>query len=349
MLKYAWLTVIAGMALGAASIVLGARALRADTAPSVAVNPATVTGLYYRPTPITITINASGLSGAGLTPVGGYQYGLQWDPAVLQWLSGPDVGPGTPTPQPVLPGSSEMVSTWTTPTATPSGFVPPDTLTPTNTPGAGTPTSSPTLTPTPSGYIQVACATFPGAPTPVASGVLGTFTFQPLATAQASSALNLLKVILVNSAGELVTPGPAVSSGVVNLLACLSVYNPPQTNTDGNNAAMNRAGYDNILDACDDNISGDGYTNEQHTALGKDPARYCSIMRADVNGDGAVGTPDLARVGKNFGQVFTHDYYPPGGVDTGIQRLDQNGDNGIGTPDMAFVGRYFGQGVATCP
>lgn len=43
MLKYAWLIVVTGVAVGAARIVLGARALRADTAPSVAVNPATRT------------------------------------------------------------------------------------------------------------------------------------------------------------------------------------------------------------------------------------------------------------------------------------------------------------------
>jgi len=226
MLKYAWLTIVVGVVIGMASIVLGARALRADTAPSVAVNPALVAELYSQPTPITITINASGLSGAGLTPVGAYQYGLEWNPAVLQWLSGPDVGPGTPTPQPVLPGCMQIVTTWgLMPTPWPTGFVPTDTPTPTDTPGAGTPTDSPTPTSspaptnTPGGYIQVACVTLPGAPTPLASGVLGTFTFRPLATAQASSALNLLNVKLVDAAGEYVTPGPVVSSGVVNLLA----------------------------------------------------------------------------------------------------------------------------------
>jgi len=66
--------------------------------------------------------------------------------------------------------------------------------------------------------MLVGCVTLPGAPTPIASGVLGTFRFRPVATAQASSALNLLDVKLVNFPGELVTPGPAVANGVVNLV-----------------------------------------------------------------------------------------------------------------------------------
>ncbi len=214
--RCAWL---AGLVLGAASILLGARALRADTAPSVAVNPAAVAQLYYQPTPITITINASGLSGAGLTPVAGYQYGLQWNPAVLQWLSGPNVGPGTPTPQPVLPGCIQVISAWGTPTPWPTGFVPPDTPTPTATPGAGTPTNSPTPTATPDGYMLVGCATLPRAPTPIAAGVLGTFKFRPVATAQASSALALLTVDLLDAAGEPVVPEPIVVDGLVRLLS----------------------------------------------------------------------------------------------------------------------------------
>ena len=45
------------------------------------------------------------------------------------------------------------------------------------------------------------------------------------------------------------------------------LVNPAQTNTDGNNAFNNKGGQDNLGDACDDNISGDGYTEMRgHTA-----------------------------------------------------------------------------------
>jgi hypothetical protein len=224
--KYIRLTILgAVLLLGAAGVVLRSRALRADPAPSVVVNPAAVTQLSSQPTPITVAINASALSGAGLTPVAGYQYGVQWNPAVLRWISGPDVGPGTPTPQAVLPGCTLIVSTLGTATATATGVLPTatPTATSTSTPGAGTPTrtstptSSPVPTATPGGYMLVACATTPGGPTPVAAGTLGTFTFQPLATAQAGSAINLINVKLVDSEGDLVAPGPSVGSGVVNL------------------------------------------------------------------------------------------------------------------------------------
>jgi hypothetical protein len=130
---------------------------------------------------------------------------------------------------------------------------------------------------------------------------------------------------------------------------CLFVYNPDQTNTDGNNAALNRAGYDNFGDACDDNISGDGYTNERHVAYGKNPAVYCVIMRADLNVDGGVNALDLSILGRYFLQSFTHDYYPPGGVDTGIQRADQNGDNAINALDLSILGKQFLLNVTACP
>jgi hypothetical protein len=91
---------VAGVAatLIGAGFALSAVALLADSGPSLSVNPSSVSELYYRPSPIAITVNASGLNGPGIGPVGAYQYGLQWDPTVLQWISGPDVGPGTPTP-----------------------------------------------------------------------------------------------------------------------------------------------------------------------------------------------------------------------------------------------------------
>src|SRR5207253_2603971 len=82
-----------------------------------------------------------------------------------------------------------------------------------------------------------------------------------------------------------------VSDGSDN---CPDTPNPGQTNTDGHNSSLGRGGQDTVGDACDENVSGDGYSNEQHAALGKDPAAYCPIMRADVNGDGVVDALDLS-------------------------------------------------------
>lgn len=228
---------LAGLVLvavvGSVAVAIGASTLRAAVAPSVSVSPASVAQLYYKPTPITITINAANLSGSGQTPVSGYQYGLQWNPAVLQWLSGPDVGPGTPTPAPIM-SCLRQVSTAVTPTTVPTGFVPTytptstDTPTPSNTPSAGTPTVtrtptlSPTPTATPGGYIQVSCASLSNA-TPSAAGVIGTYKFLPLATAPASSPLNLINVKLLNFFATPVVPGPVITGGSVNLVACHDV------------------------------------------------------------------------------------------------------------------------------
>ena len=181
------------MAVGA---VMGIRGLSAATNSSISVDPASTSRLWYKPTPITITINSSNFSGAGQTPISGYQYALTWNPAVVQWVSGPNVGPGTPVPPAILPCSQVMFSA-STPTPWPTGFVPTYTPTNTNTPGAGTPTNTrtitptPSLTPTPAGYIKVACASLSQA-TPVANGVIGTFTFRPIATGAASTGLGLI-------------------------------------------------------------------------------------------------------------------------------------------------------------
>ena len=64
---------------------------------------------------------------------------------------------------------------------------------------------------------------------------------------------------------------------------------------------------DGIINSQDDDIDGDGYTNAQENALGKNPLVYCKIMRADLNGDGAVNTPQHLVL---FSQWFT-DPVPP--------------------------------------
>jgi hypothetical protein len=84
---------------------------------------------------------------------------------------------------------------------------------------------------------------------------------------------------------------------------------------------------------------GDGYTNVQEIALGRDPFTYCAIMRADVNTSGAVSIGDLALVAAHFGQS----------VPTAPARYDQNGSNTISIGDLALMASHFGQNVSACP
>ncbi len=139
--------------------------------------------------------------------------------------------------------------------------------------------------------------------------------------------------------------GDGVNDAVDN---CPVDYNPAQTNTDQLNYLANRPGSDGLGDACDPNISGDGYTNAQHTAIGKNPALYCAIMRADVDGDGVVSILDLVQVAQKYGQAV-----PPNpsntGIDTGIQRLNQDGDSQISILDLVRVASYYTQPVTNCP
>jgi hypothetical protein len=115
--------------------------------------------------------------------------------------------------------------------------------------------------------------------------------------------------------------------------------NPDQKNTDAANTALNLPGADRLGDACDDNISGDGYTNAQHVAIGKDPTNYCAIMRADVDSDGVVTTVDLAKVGPFFGQAV-----PPA-----PERDQQTAKTTITTVDLAKMALSFGRHVTGCP
>ncbi len=257
--------------VGVAGAALGIRSLRAAGGATISVSPILQSQLWYKPAPITITINASSFAGAGLTPVAGYQYGLAWDPAVLKWLSGPLVGPGTPTPVPILPCTNAPVMiTWGTATATPIGFVPTFTPTPTNTALAGTPTNTftptftPTQTPTPGGYVLVGCSSFTGAAT-LGSGVLGTFTFQPSALGPAPSAFTLRDVLLVDANA---TPIAAtVNSGSVNFSVCADING------------------DLVVNGLDLNILA------QHFTATAGSPNY--LLAADLNKDGAINGLDL--------------------------------------------------------
>jgi hypothetical protein len=132
------------------------------------------------------------------------------------------------------------------------------------------------------------------------------------------------------------TDGDGVPDVIDN---CGGIANADQLNTDAANTALNRPGADAFGDACDDNISGDGYTNAQHIALGKDPTTYCAIMRADVDGDGVVSILDLTKVAQYFTQSV-----PPA-----PERYGQDADKKISILDLTRMAQVFTQHVTACP
>ena len=155
----------------------------------------------------------------------------------------------------------------------------------------------------------------------------------------------------VSGGGVYVTWKPCPDSdcdGVSDLTDnCPNVYNPDQLNTDAGNTGLYHAGADALGDACDPDISGDGYGNVAKTALGKSLTDYCPIMRADVDGDGVVTILDLSKTAMKFGQTLPTD--PAAGIDTGVQRLNQDADNVISILDLTKQAMVFGQPVTQCP
>ncbi len=132
------------------------------------------------------------------------------------------------------------------------------------------------------------------------------------------------------------TDGDGVPDVIDN---CRFAFNPDQLNTDAANTALNRPGADALGDACDDDISGDGYGNVTKAALGKSLLIYCPIMRADVDGDGAVSILDLAKVAQYFTQSV-----PPA-----PERYKQDADNVLSILDLTRMAEVFGQHVSACP
>jgi hypothetical protein len=120
---------------------------------------------------------------------------------------------------------------------------------------------------------------------------------------------------------------------------CPTVYNPDQTNTDQFNYLANRPGSDGLGDACDSDISGDGYGNVAKAALGKNLLIYCSIMRADVNGDGVVNILDLASEAQQY-----HQTVPPA-----PERLSQDADSVINILDLSRMTQEYKKHVTACP
>ena len=84
---------------------------------------------------------------------------------------------------------------------------------------------------------------------------------------------------------------------------------------------------------------GDGYTDVQEIAIGKNPLVYCAVMRADVNHSGDVTISDLSTVASHFGQAV-----PPAPVAD-----DQNADQSIAINDLSTMASHFAQSVNSCP
>ena len=120
---------------------------------------------------------------------------------------------------------------------------------------------------------------------------------------------------------------------------CPTVFNPAQTNADATNAQANNPGSDAIGDACDSDKDGDGYTDAEELARGKDPLKYCPIMRADVDGDGVVSILDLADVA-----LFFTDSIPPA-----PERYNQDAGLSLSILDLADMGIVFTETIAPCP
>lgn len=101
---------------------------------------------------------------------------------------------------------------------------------------------------------------------------------------------------------------------------------------------------DGIGDLCDLDFrddDSDGYTDAKEMALGRAPAVYCEIMRADVNGDGTANILDLAAVAGRY-----HQSIPPA-----PQRYDQGPafDNTINILDLSKMATVYNKKVTACP
>lgn len=181
----------------------------------------------------------------------------------------------------------------------------------------------------------------------------GPFTIKTYGTNLGTEAITLTSFQGVTSPGQPTSHGILLgASGLVMPDAdidgiadsgdnCPLMFNPFQLNTDATNSGANRAGADALGDACDDDVDGDGYTNIEETTppLIEDPLMYCNIMRADVDGDGAVSILDLTHVAQYFTQTV-----PPA-----PERHKQDGDNKISILDLTRMAQVFTQPVSACP
>jgi hypothetical protein len=149
---------------------------------------------------------------------------------------------------------------------------------------------------------------------------------------------------LVSCNNFTIAPGAAFSIVVQALAAQLTpaadmpvsltwnYYQPP--NTTNTLSALGRVSVE--VDS-----SGDGYADSEKIAMGKNPATYCAIRRADVNYDGVVDINDLNAVSAYYQQNI-----PPA-----PPRYDQNGDGRINLTDIAIMSssNVLSHSVTECP
>ncbi len=212
------------------------------------------------------------------------------------------------------------------------------TPTPTNTPcgGACPPTATPDCTQQASPPIAN-CPTWTPTPTPNLATRTPTPTNTPCAGACPPTPTPACR-ISPPEAGCMDTDGDFWPDNSDN---CPQIPNNSQANTDAANTNANRPGADALGDACDGDADGDGYTAAQEAAVvpAKNDLIYCPIMRADVDGDGAVSILDLTKVAQYFAKNV-----PPA-----PDRYRQDADLGISILDLTKMAQVFIQNVSACP
>jgi hypothetical protein len=162
----------------------------------------------------------------------------------------------------------------------------------------------------------IGCNTLGPTPAGVSgSGVLATVLFRTAVTSKTCFVLTMVETATVD--GEPITT--AKQSGCATIVIedsdhdeiadaqdnCSDTFNPEQANLDAGNATMGLPGADNVGDACDEDIDGDGCSNERES--GNDP--WLGGKRDalnpwdffDVDGSGSVGGTDIALVKSRFG------------------------------------------------
>ena len=120
---------------------------------------------------------------------------------------------------------------------------------------------------------------------------------------------------------------------------CPADANSSQLNTDAANTANSRPGTDSLGDACDDDNDGDGYYDAPEVTAGENPISYCSIMRADINGNGVVGFSDLLLLAAAYNQSV-----PPA-----PERSKQRADNLINFNDLLAFAQEYIKPISDCP
>jgi Dockerin type I domain len=164
------------------------------------------------------------------------------------------------------------------------------------------------------GGVTVGCR---GSGPTVSSGLLATLVLTPLN--------------MGCSTMHLVMPGAPDNGGAAaGSYTTDAVTLAPQSNAYVDGAA------DWVGDAgCAPDSDGDGYPD----ALDPSPDTYCTIMRADVNGDGVVSILDITAMASQFLQ-----HIPPGSA-----RYDQNFDHQIDILDLTIAANSFDKRVSACP